>query len=234
MLDVALPPTAPDCKLQLCLMQIEFSYSRENGRESVFIDIESENSDYRSINRQKRQQQVDMQEPKPKKPRTLGFCRTCGVTESLQWRSGPQGSNTLCNSCGIKWRKGTLKGASGNRMPISGVDGTTDPSEMLQPAVMPKQPRKPRPMMDGLCESCSATKSLQWRAGPKGSNTLCNSCGIKWRKGRIVVDGKTFDGGPLKYLRKRREHATKISSDSKVLPVSDSKVLPVGIALLVL
>jgi hypothetical protein len=34
-----------------------------------------------------------------------GLCCVCGATETPQWRSGPRGLNTLCNGCGIRWRK---------------------------------------------------------------------------------------------------------------------------------
>lgn len=35
-----------------------------------------------------------------------------------------------------------------------------------------------------VCQMCETTKTPQWRCGPNGTNTLCNRCGLKWRKGR--------------------------------------------------
>ncbi|KAL7413869.1 hypothetical protein BDY24DRAFT_388407 [Mrakia frigida] len=39
-------------------------------------------------------------------------CVTCGRTDSPEWRRGPLGAKTLCNSCGLRWKK-TLKAAEG-------------------------------------------------------------------------------------------------------------------------
>ncbi|KAJ3031940.1 UNVERIFIED_CONTAM: hypothetical protein HDU68_010020 [Siphonaria sp. JEL0065] len=32
-------------------------------------------------------------------------CTTCGATQTPMWRKGPLGQGTLCNACGVKWRK---------------------------------------------------------------------------------------------------------------------------------
>jgi hypothetical protein len=32
-------------------------------------------------------------------------CRTCGRTDSPEWRKGPDGPKTLCNACGLRWAK---------------------------------------------------------------------------------------------------------------------------------
>ena len=32
-------------------------------------------------------------------------CKTCGRTDSPEWRKGPQGPKTLCNACGLRWAK---------------------------------------------------------------------------------------------------------------------------------
>jgi hypothetical protein len=31
------------------------------------------------------------------------------------------------------------------------------------------------------CRQCGTTKTGQWRAGPAGTNTLCNACGLQWK-----------------------------------------------------
>ena len=33
------------------------------------------------------------------------YCRDCGTTSTPQWRGGPEGARTLCNACGVRWRK---------------------------------------------------------------------------------------------------------------------------------
>ena len=47
-----------------------------------------------------------------------------------------------------------------------------------------KTPKKMTQAASGLCCVCGATETPQWRSGPRGLNTLCNGCGIRWRKVR--------------------------------------------------
>ncbi|XP_017255447.1 GATA transcription factor 11-like isoform X1 [Daucus carota subsp. sativus] len=35
-------------------------------------------------------------------------CSHCQVTHTPQWRAGPEGPNTLCNACGVRYRAGRL------------------------------------------------------------------------------------------------------------------------------
>mmetsp|Transcript_18203 Transcript_18203/g.18262 ORF Transcript_18203/g.18262 Transcript_18203/m.18262 type:complete len:191 (-) Transcript_18203:38-610(-) len=54
-------------------------------------------------------------------------CASCSVTETPLWRAGPDGPKTLCNACGVRWRKGklTLNGVSGKLVSTStGTGGT--------------------------------------------------------------------------------------------------------------
>ena len=37
------------------------------------------------------------------------------------------------------------------------------------------------------CLICQRTETPKWRQGPKGPNTLCNSCGVKWKRGQITI-----------------------------------------------
>ncbi|CAL4933742.1 unnamed protein product [Urochloa decumbens] len=36
-------------------------------------------------------------------------CRHCGTEKTPQWRVGPEGSGTLCNACGVRYRSGELE-----------------------------------------------------------------------------------------------------------------------------
>lgn len=38
------------------------------------------------------------------------------------------------------------------------------------------------------CQHCGAEKTPQWRAGPMGSKTLCNACGVRYKSGRLVPE----------------------------------------------
>ena len=37
------------------------------------------------------------------------------------------------------------------------------------------------------CLNCQAQKTPQWRMGPEGPKTLCNACGVRYRKGLPLV-----------------------------------------------
>lgn len=46
-------------------------------------------------------------------------CSHCGATETPLWRKGPEGNNSLCNSCGVYYmRKRTLEGKVINKNAI--------------------------------------------------------------------------------------------------------------------
>lgn len=42
--------------------------------------------------------------------------------------------------------------------------------------------------MSGIrkCSVCSRTETPLWRVGPYGPKTLCNACGVRWKKGKLV------------------------------------------------
>ncbi|GJD11460.1 GATA transcription factor 8 [Galdieria sulphuraria] len=40
------------------------------------------------------------------------------------------------------------------------------------------------------CVVCGVTDTPLWRSGPKGPKTLCNACGVRWKKGKLYIDGK--------------------------------------------
>uniref|UniRef100_A0A0A9BZY8 GATA-type domain-containing protein n=1 Tax=Arundo donax TaxID=35708 RepID=A0A0A9BZY8_ARUDO len=55
---------------------------------------------------------------------------------------------------------------------------------------MKKTPRAPAAAAGGKwrCQHCGAEKTPQWRVGPEGPGTLCNACGVRHRKGRLVPE----------------------------------------------
>ncbi|KAM0928206.1 hypothetical protein ACQ4PT_002338 [Festuca glaucescens] len=56
------------------------------------------------------------------------------------------------------------------------------------------------------CTDCYATKTPLWRGGPEGPKSLCNACGIRYRKKRREALG--LDGP------KRREPVTACTDDA--------------------
>jgi hypothetical protein len=39
------------------------------------------------------------------KASTIKACRNCGTNTTPEWRNGPDGFSSLCNACGIRWRR---------------------------------------------------------------------------------------------------------------------------------
>ncbi|PKA52738.1 GATA transcription factor 16 [Apostasia shenzhenica] len=68
---------------------------------------------------------------------------------------------------------------------------------------------------DGMkcCADCRTTKTPLWRGGPSGPKTLCNACGIRYRKKRRAVMG----------LKER-----KVAGDSEAKRKSDDTELDRG------
>ncbi|KAJ6928634.1 GATA transcription factor 16-like [Populus alba x Populus x berolinensis] len=55
------------------------------------------------------------------------------------------------------------------------------------------------------CTDCKTTKTPLWRGGPAGPKSLCNACGIRYRKKRSVM---RLEKGP----EKKREKTTTINT----------------------
>lgn len=65
-------------------------------------------------------------------------CVHCRNTETPLWRAGPDGPKTLCNACGVRYKKGKLalyRDASGNLTAVKTDDAL--------PVVVPPPPKKP-------------------------------------------------------------------------------------------
>ncbi|KAI9355398.1 hypothetical protein DFJ73DRAFT_919671 [Zopfochytrium polystomum] len=46
------------------------------------------------------------------------------------------------------------------------------------------------------CACCGTRVTPMWRQGPKGLDILCNGCGVKYRRGKLVVDGTLLESPP--------------------------------------
>ncbi|KAJ5642507.1 White collar 1 protein [Penicillium lividum] len=47
----------------------------------------------------------DQPQPSRKRKRLDQICARCRVTETPEWRKGPEGKRNLCNRCGLQWSK---------------------------------------------------------------------------------------------------------------------------------
>ncbi|KAJ2615556.1 hypothetical protein H4S08_001182 [Coemansia sp. RSA 1365] len=53
-------------------------------------------------------------------------CRSCGISETPEWRRGPDGARTLCNACGLHYAKLNKKRATETAHPLSGAVSSPD------------------------------------------------------------------------------------------------------------
>ncbi|CAL9091200.1 unnamed protein product [Musa textilis] len=73
------------------------------------------------------------------------------------------------------------------------IYGHHPPPRMKQkPKKRGRKPRSRRPPPAAIgerrCSHCGAQKTPQWRAGPLGSKTLCNACGVRFKSGRLLPE----------------------------------------------
>ncbi|KAG0742927.1 hypothetical protein G6F57_004251 [Rhizopus arrhizus] len=56
------------------------------------------------------------------------------------------------------------------------------------------------------CAYCSTKYTTMWRSGPEGHGTLCNSCGLQWKRGEILEGAKMISlRRERRMQRERRE-----------------------------
>ncbi|KAL0903167.1 hypothetical protein M5K25_027524 [Dendrobium thyrsiflorum] len=68
------------------------------------------------------------------------------------------------------------------------------------------------------CTDCGTTKTPLWRGGPSGPKSLCNACGIRYRKKRRAAIGST----------KERTEDTRNSSSSKKMSSLKMRMMGFG------
>lgn len=59
------------------------------------------------------------------------------------------------------------------------------------------------------CVVCGVTDTPLWRSGPRGPKTLCNACGVRWKKGKLYIDGKQASP-PSATIEKNRQKQAKV------------------------
>jgi len=68
-----------------------------------------------------------------KQCKKAGKCYHCGTTDSPEWRKRPEGANTLCNACGLRFatitKKRKRERESGNRSDIGALSFILNPSD---------------------------------------------------------------------------------------------------------
>jgi hypothetical protein len=69
------------------------------------------------------------------------------------------------------------------------------------------------------CAYCSTKQTAMWRPGPGGHGTLCNSCGIQWKRGEILKGAPVISVQEERRLfieRKEREKAAEALELEKI------------------
>ncbi|XP_060189873.1 GATA transcription factor 5-like isoform X2 [Lycium barbarum] len=51
-----------------------------------------------------------------------------------------------------------------------------------------RQQRRHCEVQPRRCTHCGVQKTPQWRAGPMGTKTLCNACGVRFKSGRLLPE----------------------------------------------
>ncbi|CEG65723.1 Putative NsdD [Rhizopus microsporus] len=82
--------------LRLRKYQMAAEQTRASSSEASFNQQESTSS-----SRQRKRVQ--------KRPAFQGRCHSCNISETPEWRRGPDGARTLCNACGLHYAKLTKK-----------------------------------------------------------------------------------------------------------------------------
>ncbi|KAI3985948.1 hypothetical protein MKX01_039030 [Papaver californicum] len=66
------------------------------------------------------------------------------------------------------------------------------------------------------CVDCQTSKTPLWRGGPAGPKSLCNACGIRYRKKRRAILGlKKEESDEIKKEKKDNHHHHKIQINNK-------------------
>lgn len=91
------------------------------------------------------------------------FCRNCGTSETPQWRSGPAGPRTLCNACGVKFKKGMpLQLQEGSHGVPSGARSPHSSQDVLVRDFVTKKPQEQQ-------RSCGSSPTLKARTNVSSS-----------------------------------------------------------------
>ncbi|KAB5595984.1 GATA zinc finger domain-containing protein 8 [Ceratobasidium theobromae] len=185
-------------------------------------------------------------------------CRRCNRTDSPAWRKvcpsraytpadrvqGPDGPKTLCNACGLSYAKEAARreaastsapvppperpfaySVAGNSRSGRGAGVKTLDGTALSPDTFPGPDA---PMRE--CTVCSRTDSPQWRKGPHGPNTLCNSCGLSWARTQRKSDGPPDSRSPSPPLKTPTYHPAAGPIPTLAENIDHGRALPRSLA----
>ncbi|GAQ84158.1 hypothetical protein KFL_001780130 [Klebsormidium nitens] len=164
-------------------------------------------------------------------------CFDCGTEKTTAWRRGPLGDNTLCQTCGVRYwlmklrekrlgRSETFERERIEAVQNPGPEGATGGSGLgMTGGGAPEVTADGGPEKSCMqCGKWRRTKLSQWRTGPPGKETLCNECGLQFRRlgpdwvpgGALLLAESTapVQAGAGRYLAKRGEPTKGLRSTS--------------------
>ncbi|XP_020254910.1 GATA transcription factor 16-like isoform X3 [Asparagus officinalis] len=65
------------------------------------------------------------------------------------------------------------------------------------------------------CDDCRTTRTPLWRGGPNGPKSLCNACGIRYRKKRRESKGVEGLGMKMKVLGLKKKWKQRIMGEEE-------------------
>ncbi|ORY31752.1 hypothetical protein BCR33DRAFT_856862 [Rhizoclosmatium globosum] len=80
--------------------------------------------------------------------------------------------------------------------------------DALPPIAAAAEPPSPK-----CCSYCRTTQTPMWRHGPVGFDPLCNGCGVKWKRGRILAGLERAPRSPV--VKKQRIQPQKLRRDAR-------------------
>ncbi|KAL2941103.1 GATA transcription factor 16 [Bienertia sinuspersici] len=76
-----------------------------------------------------------------------------------------------------------------------------------------------------ICGDCNTTKTPLWRAGPRGPRSLCNACGIRYRKRKMAEDE---DKQPSSEIRTEKSNSIKTDNFNDEIQTDESLKMGYG------
>ncbi|KFZ18918.1 hypothetical protein V501_00921 [Pseudogymnoascus sp. VKM F-4519 (FW-2642)] len=145
-------------------------------------------------------------------------CDICHKTDILVDRRGPNGTGTLCWTCGRKWSKENAQREANNKGEAAAFDeakatsgtcvGTTlnTMSRSSKSQTPGASKRQSRPLKEGYCLQCKATKSTSWHGyeDSTGKGKRCGGCyyhaygEVRKERKRSLASSKSASPSPAK------------------------------------
>ena len=60
-----------------------------------------------------------------------------------------------------------------------------------------------------ICQNCRTTRTPLWRRSPLGPKTLCNACGVRMKKGRLIFIASTQTFCTIESNKRKRDGVSK-------------------------